>query len=140
MPRGAAIQDQFMRPSIVGDDVQVSVLPINTAAAPPEPLWMGVSHSTGWKRRFHCLRAVVRQSISSAGSFPAEAGAPSGDVKSEDHRPIHVCNSLALASTEIHRFLFTACAECATVITTKVMKVLDIPRSGKRGSRVWQRN
>src|ERR1035441_9572595 len=117
MPGGPAIQDQFMRPSIVGDDVPVSVLPINTAAAPPEPLWMGVSHSTGWKRRFHCLRAVVRQSISSSRSFPAEAGAPSGDVKSDDHRTIHVCNSLAMASTAIHTFLFTTGAEYATVIT-----------------------
>src|ERR1035437_6561516 len=54
--------------------------------------------------------------------------------------PFRVYNNPSLASTSLHRILFTAAAGCAIITSTSVMKVLDIPRSGKRGNRVWQRN
>ena len=38
------------------------------------------------------------------------------------------------------RQLFTVFAGCAMITTRLVMKVLDIPRSGKRGNMVWQSN
>ena len=45
-----------------------------------------------------------------------------------------------MESTEAHKYLFTASAGCATVIFRSVMRVLDIPKSGKWGGTVWQRN
>ena len=45
-----------------------------------------------------------------------------------------------MSSTNPHKDFFTSSAGCASVIAKSVMKVLDIPRSGKRGNRVWQRN
>ena len=35
---------------------------------------------------------------------------------------------------------FTSAPGCAIIIVKLIMRVLDIPRSGKRGNRVWQRN
>src|ERR1039458_6036157 len=57
-----------------------------------------------------------------------------------DHRTIRLCNSHAMKSTEAQKYLFTASAGCATVIFRSVMRVLDIPKSGKWGGTVWQRN
>src|ERR1039457_3241473 len=45
-----------------------------------------------------------------------------------------------MGSTEAHKYLFTAVVGCGTVTTRSVMKVLDIPKSGKCGGTVWQRN
>ena len=45
-----------------------------------------------------------------------------------------------MASTGFHNDLFTASAGCARVTPRSLMKVLDIPKSGKCGNRVWQRN
>ena len=45
-----------------------------------------------------------------------------------------------MESTAIHKYLFTATAKCATVTTRSVMRVLEIPKSGRCGNTVWQRN
>ena len=43
-------------------------------------------------------------------------------------------------STAFHKNLFAAAGGCDTIAARLIMRVLDIPRSGKRGNRVWQRN
>ena len=45
-----------------------------------------------------------------------------------------------MESTDSHTFLLTATAGLASITARLVMRVLEIPKSGKCGNTVWQRN
>ena len=47
---------------------------------------------------------------------------------------------MASRSINFFKYLLAISAGCATVIISSLMKVLDIPKSGKCAGRVWQRN
>src|ERR1039457_315629 len=64
----------------------------------------------------------------------------SSDVCSSDLCTIRFCDSHAMESTDSHTFLLTATAGLASITARLVMRVLEIPKSGKCGNTVWQRN
>ena len=55
-------------------------------------------------------------------------------------RSMRFVNNLNLVPADSHTNLLTAIPGLPTIASRSVMKVLDIPKSGKCGNTVWQRN